>query len=826
MPSGTPARKRLSRLRLSSFAALLLAAPSLQAGEPPQPAAAAVKFFEERVRPVLAENCQECHGAQKQKGGLRLDSRAALLRGGDSGPAVLPGKPDNSLLIQAVRRGERVQMPPRRTLPPRAVADLAAWVRMGAPWPTDTAAVRNEPASGGPAFTAEEKAFWAFQTPVRPPVPAVRDAAWAHSPIDRFILAGLEAKGLRPAPPADKRTLLRRASFDLIGLPPTPEEINTFLADDTPDAFARVVERLLASPHYGERWGRHWLDVARYADSNGMDENLAYGNAWRYRDYVVAAFNKDKPYDQFVREQIAGDLLPAEGGEAAGLERLIATGFLSLGPKMLAEDDPVKMEMDIIDEQVDTVGRTFLGLTLGCARCHDHKFDPIPTADYYSLAGIFKSTRTMENFRVVARWQERPLGAEEAGRPLRLHEEKISRARAAFDRLQRQAKEDLPLGNALMAQFRAARRRSRVAADLQSLRAEIAGLAKTRPVLPFAMAVSESKPTNLRIHLRGNHLTLGREVPRRFPQVLAGSDQAPVGGKQSGRLELAQWLTRPDHPLTARVLVNRVWHWHFGQGLVPSTDNLGKLGERPSNQPLLDWLAVEFVARGWSVKELHRLILLSNTYQMSSAYDEKAALADPDCRLRWRRARQRLDAESLRDAILAVSGRLDRTMGGSLFTGANRAYVPGYPNSTYAGYTSDRRSLYLPVIRSDLYAVFQAFDFADPSVPNGERATTTVPSQALFMMNGDLVREQTRRLAESLLARPDLDDPGRVRVLYERAFGRPPTSAETARALHFVGRAESQWKMEKLADGGERRRRAWQGLCRVVLSANEFLHVE
>jgi hypothetical protein len=800
----------------SSAAVVLLAVHSLRGAEPPA-TAEGVKFFEERVRPVLAENCQQCHGRQKQKGGLRLDSRAAVLRGGDSGPAIVPGKPDDSLLVQAVRHGERLQMPPKRRLPPRAVADLGAWVGMGAPWPADAT-------TDSPAFAAEEKAFWAFRPPVRAALPAVRDAGWARTPIDRFILARLHVKGLRPAPPADKRTLIRRATFDLTGLPPTPEEIDAFLADDTPDAFARVVERLLVSPHYGERWGRHWLDVARYADSNGMDENLAYGNAWRYRDYVVASFNKDKPYDQFVREQVAGDLLP--GDEAAACERLVATGFLSLGPKMLAEDDPVKMEMDIIDEQVDTVGRTFLGLTLGCARCHDHKFDPIPTADYYSLAGIFKSTRTMEHFRVVARWQERPLAAPEAVRPLRLHEEKIARTRAAIDRLRREADEVGVVGDVLMARARAALRRSRLEADLQRLRAEAAVLEKTKPVPPSAMAVGEGTPTNLRIHLRGNHLTLGREVPRRFPQFLAGTDQVAIGGKQSGRLELAHWLTRPDNPLAARVMVNRVWHWHFGQGLVPSTDNFGRLGDRPTNQPLLDWLAVEFVSRGWSVKELHRLILLSNTYQMSSAYDEKAALADPDVRLRWRWSRQRLDAESLRDALLAVSGRLDRTVGGSLFTGANRAYVPGYPNTTYAGYGSDRRSLYLPVIRSDLYAAFGAFDFADPSVPNGERALTTVPSQALFMMNGDLVRDLTRHLAGVLLGRPDLDDAGRVRLLHERAFGRPPTSAETARALHFIQRAESQWQVEKVADAGERRRRAWQGLCRVLLSANEFLYVE
>ncbi len=721
------------------------------------------RFFETRVRPVLVERCFGCHGPEsKMRGGLRVDSREALLKGGGRGPALVPGQPEDSLLVRALRHDGELQMPPRTKLPPREIADLTTWVRLGAPWPGSRAAVVSKAAGDAPAaITPEQRSFWAFQPPRRPALPTVRDAGWVRSPVDAFVLAGLETKGLTPAPAADRRTLIRRATFDLTGLPPTPAEVDAFLADCSPAAFARVVDRLLASPAYGEKWGRHWLDLARYADSNGMDENLAQASAWRYRDYVIRAFNTDTPFDRFVREQLAGDLLP---GPTA--EQIVATGFLSLGPKMLAEDDPVKMEMDIVDEQVDTIGRTFLGLTLGCARCHDHKFDPVPTADYYALAGIFKSTRTMDHFKVVARWHERPLDSKPPAPP-----------------------------------------------------------GKDEPERPAAMAVEDGAVTDLRVHLRGSHLTLGRTVPRGFPRVLAGDRQPSLPPRQSGRLQLAEWLTRPDHPLTARVLVNRVWQWHTGHGLVRTPDNFGRLGERPDNQPLLDWLALRFVADGWSVKKLHRRIMLSSTYQIGSAYDDRAAQVDPENRLRWRWDRRRLDAEEVRDALLAVGGTLDRTAGGSLLEGKNRTYVIGYPNARYARYDSHRRSVYLPVLRSDLYAVFQAFDFADPSTSSGRRPTTTVAPQALFMLNDKLVREQAGALAQDLLARADRDDAGRIRLAYERAYARPPRDAETARALAFA-RAEEQSLAGAVGDPAERRRRAWESLCWALLAANEFLYVD
>jgi hypothetical protein len=809
------------------LAAFVVLSAALPAAAPED--AAGAKFFEERVRPVLVENCRQCHGPEKHRGGLRLDSREAALRGGDSGAVIHPGRPEESLLIQAVRHGERIQMPPKKKLPQRVVADLATWVRMGAPWPTASAETTPPP---------KDTEFWAFRPPVRRPFPAIRDAAWALSPVDRFVLAGIEAKGLHPAPQADKRALLRRVTFDLIGLPPAPEEMEQFLHDDAPDAFSRVVERLLTSPAYGEKWGRHWLDVARYADSNGMDENLAQANAWRYRDWVIRAFNHDMPYDQFVREQVAGDLLPAKD-TAEEHDHLVATGFLCLGPKMLAEDDPVKMEMDIIDEQVDTIGRTFLGMTLGCARCHDHKFDPIMMADYYGLAGIFKSTRSMEHFRVVARWFERPLLTADLQRQVKEHDEKVARLRGEIDRQVREAKEKTPHPQPLSRKGRGEKERNDTAkadpeaafpaetrAALAKLRGELATHEKSRPDVPRTMAVTEGTVADLRIHLRGNHLTLGREVPRRFPEVMRTAVTRAVGRKQSGRLELAQWLTQSEHPLTARVLVNRVWHWHFGQGIVRSTDNFGNLGDRPDNQPLLDWLAVEFVRRGWSIKELHRLIVLSRTYQMSSTRDEHAALIDPENRLLSYRPRRRLEAEELRDALLAVSGRLDRTMRGSLLQTPNFQYVASTFSVNSTNYATNRRSVYLPVVRSALYDPFQVFDFPDPSTANGQRVSTTVAAQALFLMNGDLVREQTRHMAVALLGRSDLDDPARVNAAYLRAFDRKASGAEVSRSLDFVRRLESQWESEKVVDAAERRIRAWQGLCRVLVSTNEFLYVE
>ena len=553
-------------------------------------------------------------------------------------------------------------MPPKGRLNDAEMAELTEWVRTGAVWPES----RTTSATGSPASrtTKGPAAFWAFQAPRDPAPPEVQAVDWPCSPLDRFILAALERKGLAPASPADKRTLIRRATFDLTGLPPTPEEVDVVPRRRlVRRPSQRVVDRLLASPRYGERWGRHWLDLARYADSNGMDENVAYANAFRYRDYVIHAFNADKPYDQFVKEQIAGDLLARTGDDRLNHERLTATGFLVIGPKMLAEDDPVKMEMDIIDEQVDTVGRVFMGLTIGCARCHDHKFDPIPTADYYALAGIFKSTRSMQNHKVVAMWNERPLGTEAQRAAFEVHEREVNRRTAEIKARVDEAKAALTRNGRALSENPEADFPPETVDELRRLRKDLAEFEKKAPPLRKVMSVEEQAITNLRVHIRGNHLTLGEEVPRRFPRILAGADQTPIDASRSGRLELASWLAQPDHPLTARVMVNRIWLWHFGDGLVRSPDNFGRLGDRPVHPELLDWLAHRFVESGWSIKAMHRLIMLSSTYQMSTRYDSQAALVDPENRLHWRMSRRRLEAEAIRDAILAVSGELDRDDG-------------------------------------------------------------------------------------------------------------------------------------------------------------------
>ncbi len=819
-------------------------APTLdhsQADEPPNPAAADVAFFESRVRPVLIEKCQGCHGPEKQKGGLRLDGRDAVMRGGDSGSALDPEQPEEGLLFRAVSYQDDLKMPPKGKLRDDEIAAIRRWVAKGAPWPGNRPIAEKaradppQPQADGTGFREEERAFWAFQPPASPPVPSVKRTEWTRTPIDAFILSKLEANHLSPAPSADPRTLIRRVTFDLIGLPPTPEETAAFLADPSPDAYPRLVERLLASPHYGERWGRHWLDVARYADSNGMDENLAFAHAWRYRDYVVEAFNRDLPFDAFIREQIAGDVLPPSGNAARDRQRLAATGFLVLGPKMLAEDDPMKMEMDIVDEQVDSVGKAFLGLTLGCARCHDHKFDPIRMSDYYGLAGIFKSTRTMEHYRVVAHWNERPLADPSEAADLERAREQIKKKKAEIDQAVSRANE------AILAAMRGDGSKHEpklpekpenlypeaVKASLARLRGELSKLEAACPKYPTAMAVSEREAVDLPIHIRGSHLTLGQVVPRSFPAVLRGQDPPKIGKDRSGRLDLAVWLARPDNPLTARVIANRVWLWHFGEGLVRSVDNFGRLGERPTHPELLDWLATRLVAGGWSLKGLHRDIVLSSTYQMSTAANPQAAATDPENHLLSHRSRRRLEAEEVRDTILMASGQLDRSMGGSLLRSGNREYVAGTASVNSTNYQSLRRSIYLPVIRSALYEVFQAFDFADPSTGAGRRDTTTVAPQALCLMNSELVQQASESMAETLRREAGPDEGSMLRRAYAKTLGRAPNADELARARSFMDAYEKALASEPQPEGPrDTRQAAWQAFCRVLLGTSELIFVD
>ena len=1191
------------RVLLPALLTLLLPGPPCAAEERE---AAALAFFEQRIRPLLIERCHKCHGASKQRSKLRLDSLHAALRGGESGPAIVPGSPEKSRLIHAIQYREKLKMPPKKKLSDREIADLVSWVKMGAPW---TGAEAGNPASeeGKKEPSRGADNFWAFQPLKRTKPPAVRNQAWAHSAIDQFILGALDEKGIEPSPPAPPEKLIRRIYFDLTGLPPSPREVREFLADSSAENYEKIVDRLLSSPRYGERWGRHWLDIARYADSNGLDENIAYIQAWRYRDWVIDSFNRDKPYDEFLREQIAGDLVGvAPPGD--DYESKVATGFLSIGPKMLAEDDGRKMELDIIDEQVDTVGRVFMGLTLGCARCHDHKFDPISIRDYYSMASIFKSTKTMENFKVVAVWHEYELptgaqvelqkvveakqreidsrrkvaeaevekalkntlapylkgawellrfpplvpdkpgeavaaklpAAELPGRGILVEMEKFQRkerdlvidttgygkgigvllsrenAAAEFDldipsqgiyqldvrhaaaesrpvivtvngdrkipgvagavtgtwypdtqkwfpaatvrlsqglnvlrferfggpiphldkfflskveattrpgspaaasnppavfemeaavktsgdlviqrdgngknigiitsrgdaaaefeldtpesgyrilRIRHAAKESRPVriflngklatsacqqvtggwepdhqrwftqgilflpagknrlriekkdgtlphldkfsiqriepggapakgqalyrdaaeiarslglraelirawktiisgnpalaekldgaaraglawedlgkhlgekllaettarsGDALNAAFPG---KKRDALFSMAARKEIEGLEKVREDAKKkisgklkVMGVREGKAEDLKVHLRGNYLTLGEQVKKGFPGVLTAFSKPEIKSA-SGRLELVRWLSDPKHPLTGRVMANRVWRWHFGRGIVKSPDNFGRLGSLPSNQGLLDWLAARLIDDGWSIKRLHREILTSSTYRMSSAFNPVAARVDPANTLRWRWSRRRLEAEAIRDSLLELGGQLDLKMGGQLLGVKDRAYVTGTASKQNT-YDAPRRSISLPVLRSAVYDVLQSFDFPDPSVINGDRSTTTIPSQALVLMNSSLMGQAAKGLAQRILDSGTADDLALVRGIYGSILGRPPSGSEESRWITALSTLEDRYSK---AGEKEARRSAWRSFARVLLSSNEFIYVE
>ena len=857
-----------------------------------------VEFFEQKVRPLLADKCYSCHSAEAQKNkklkaGLLLDTRAATLTGGDSGPALVPGKPDESLLIKAVRYTDSdLKMPPKTKLSDAEIRVLEEWVKLGAPDPRrddgGSTAIKPQPVD-----IAAGRQHWSMQ-PVRDPVPPkfTDDSSLdLQSDLDRFVREPQQARGLKPPRRADKRTLIRRATYDLTGLPPTPAEIDAFLADTSPQAFEKVIDRLLASPRYGERWGRHWLDVVRYADSNGLDENVCHGNAWRYRDYVIAAFNEDKPFDQFVMEQIAGDLMGEEKGlgpRAKGQEAetspalvipnpqseirnpksLTALGFLAMGPKVLAEVDKTKMEMDIIDEQIDTIGRAMLGLTLGCARCHDHKFDPITMADYYGLAGIFKSTRTMEDFKTIAKWWENPVPTPQDLAKKAEHEKEVAAKKVTIQARVDKANADLleklktaaekaaaaphPPSSGVPEGPRAnngeAPKTDAVAdnaitrtanpappatiklpdkpedhyeagtkEELKKLREELAKFEKDKPELPAVMGVTEGKPTDLAIHVRGSHLTLGKVVPRQFPVVISGDKQQPISADRSGRLELARWIASKDNPLTARVMVNRVWRWHFGRGIVRTPDNFGKLGEAPTHPQLIDWLASRFIEDGWSVKKLHKRIMLSHTYQQSSEHDAEAARLDPDNRLYSRAPIRRLEAEAIRDAILFVSGRLDPTMTGPAITHVrNREFLFDHTSKDGTKYDTTRRSVYLPVVRNHLYDFFELFDFPDSATPQGDRPTTTIAPQALLALNSPLIWESAGKMADGIIAG---SDEVVLHKLFVTLIGRPPTALETRRNEAWINHV-------KLGAGDKSaHKRAWQTYIQTLLVSNEFMYV-
>lgn len=782
---------------------------------------AANDYFERFVRPLLSTHCLECHSAQSDSpgGNLRLDDATGWQTGGDLGPAIIPGNAADSLFMQAIRYSHAtIQMPPDGRLAESDIKILERWIADGAFDPRDASA----PTPPARKLDLQEgRSHWAFQpiSPVAIPEVDTRGEKWAINPIDRFVWAAYAQNQLTPVPAAKRVDLLRRAAIDLTGLPPSYDEVQEFLQDHRPDAWDRQVDRLLASPQYGQRWGRHWLDLARYADSNGMDENIAHGNAWRYRDYIVQSFNDDKPFDQLTIEQIAGDQLPATDDEATRIARITATGYLTIGPKVLAEVDKTKMEMDIIDEQIDTLGRTFMAMTFGCARCHDHKFDPIRTADYYAMAGVFKSTKTMEDFKTIAKWNETSIATQQQLAEHAAATALVEQAKQAVQQFINEANAALLASKetgATLPENPEAEYPAETLAKLNTLRDQQKQAEAALPELPTAMAVVDyPEAINLPIHIRGNHLTLGEMVPRGLPAVFFPSlELQPIEHQQSGREDLARWLVDGTNPLTPRVLVNRLWLWHFGRGIVNTPDNFGLTGELPTNGPLLDWLANELVQSQWSIKHLQRLILTSQTYQLSSQANSANTQIDPQNRFFWRSEVRRYDAETIRDSMLSVSGLIDLRMGGTHLHVKNREFFFDHTSKDTTRYDFNRRSIYLPVVRNNLYDLFQLFDYPDPSVASSERVTSTIASQALLMLNSDFTIQAAESLATRLLTQFPDDDLSRLSSLYQQAFSREPTESERQRDLKFLSHAQNS------AD----HRQAWILICQAALVSNEFLH--
>ncbi len=729
--------RRLLQTTLFLLGCIVPALPSHAA----DPTKAELDFFENKIRPVLVNRCYKCHSTEgeKLKGNLSVQYREALLTGGSSGPAIVPGKPEGSLLIAAIRHAdEDLKMPPKgEKLSDVEINDFETWVKMGAPDPRKADALKET------TWGKSMRDHWAFQPIKQPPVPEVKNKNWARTPIDSFIVQKLEQSGMKPSAPAEKRTLIRRATFDLHGLPPTQAEVNKFLADSSPDAFSKVVDRLLSSPLYGERWGRYWLDVARYSDTKGdiaknrQDEN--YPNAWTYRDYVIQSFNQDKPFNKFIIEQIAADKL------TLGTNRwtLAALGFLTLGDRFNNN------KHDIINDRIDVVTKGLMGLTVTCARCHDHKFDPVSQRDYYALHGVFSSTQEPEIGPALLPIQQTA--------EYKDYESKLAAIAKEAEDLRKQ---------------RGRRSKEQLKEEL-NLRKSYAKLEMHHDAAPPRAHVlfDEPKPRDSKLFIRGEAGNPGPVVPRRFLEIFSGTNAVFKQG--SGRYELAMSIVHTNNPLTSRTLVNRVWMHHFGEGFVPTPDDLGNQSSPPSHPDLLDYLSSQFMASGWSLKKLHRDIMLSSAYQQSSANNPQYAEKDPDNRLLWRANIRRLDLEAVRDSILAIGGNLDVTSGGRPVNLGEAPY-------------SKRRTVYGFVDRRNLPEIYTQFDFANPDISTSKRYQTIVPQQALFMMNSPLVIEQARNIVvredfENLSA-PD----ARIRLLYSLIYQRMPTDSEIRLGLQFI----------------------------------------
>ena len=785
--------------------------------------AANLAHFEKKIRPVLVAQCYSCHAADSKgiKGGLVLDTREGIRRGGDSGPAVVPGDVKASLLIAAIRHEGGLEMPPKQKLTDDQIADFVSWIEAGAIDPRDGAAAKTTSAID----IEKGREFWAFQRPVKPVLPTVNDPSWPLTDIDRFVRAAQEKNGVTVVADADPQTLVRRLYFDLIGLPPTPDEVREFVRDWQSDAqrtLETTADRLLDSSHFGERWGRHWLDVARYAESSGKETSFSYPQAWRYRDYVIYSFNADVPFDRFIREQLAGDLLPAKD-DIQRAEQVVATGFLAIGPKSHIERNKKQFEMDLVDEQIDAVSQAYLGLTIACARCHDHKFDPIPQTDYYALAGIFRSTETLYGTIPVIQNNNPsdllmlPQGAGmTAGVPPLSSPER--------ERLEEQIA-DLRAKRAELAKNKqfASLEFVQNGILLNTLEAKLNAYEFDGRPKVLAMGVRDrSTAKDSELFVRGEIEKPGPMVPRGFVRVLCGSS-APTVSSGSGRLELADWIASADNPLTARVFVNRVWLNLFGRGLVPTPDNLGVSGQAPSHPELLDHLAVTFVEDGWSPKKLIRRIVVSRVYRLDATFVDANFEKDPDNVWLWRMSPRRLDAEAIRDAMLATAGRLDlKPPVGSAVAIGGEGYTGGMERrGQLFEQRFNYRSVYLPAIRGRVFESLAEFDGVDGSVVTGQRSETTVPSQSLYLLNSPYVLGLASSAAQRLLK--DAGDPGkRIDLAFQRWFSRTPTDTERNAALAFLDRYRDKAKGDGRVAGGPEVA-AWIAFCQSLWASGEFL---
>jgi len=801
-----------------------------------------IAFFEKSVRPLFAKHCYKCHSSSKgeDKGGLVLDSQAGWMDGGDSGPAIIPGKITESILIEAIEQKDPdFAMPPKYKLSSSEIENLKKWVSMGAPDPRDGTPVKPAPSK---INIAEGRKFWSFQPARSSTLPNVKDKNWVNDPIDRYILDKQASKKLVPVADADRATLIRRVTYDVVGLPPTPQEIRDFVNDPATVqvALEKVVNRLLDSKHFGERWGRHWLDIVRYGESVGRTRNYPFPFAWKYRDYVIDSFNNDKPYNQFVIEQLAGDLLESKDN-AQSDEQHVATGFLAMGSMDLNERDKEKFQLDVIDDQIDVTGRAFMALTTGCARCHDHKFDPIPTTDYYAMAGIFKSTNTLSGYgsrqgggnklnrntlislsnnRVTTVATKPVKPSQPSAREIKLQGQiaKLKKeVKPLTDKLKTFRKKSASKQKKASAneqkQFNPQRTQQRIKQirnQVKRLEKQIGNLSNDRnnePIISGNLAMGDRDAQNVskcKVRIRGDVDNRGAEVPRGVPQVLTDGTQPELPAKSSGRLEFALWMTEPSHPLTSRVMVNRVWHHLFGKGIVRTVDNFGHSGERPSHRKLLDHLALRFTGdMNWSIKNLIRTIVMSHSYRLASQHSENNYAVDPDNTLLWRANVRRLEAEALRDAMMSVAGTLNIDPAkGSLVQNLKAGEV-GKNGGIQFLKSFNHRSVYLPIVRNYVPEFLQIFDFAEPSSVIGRRDVTTVSTQALFLLNDKFVIDQSNATAKRLLSDERLENQEeRIAGAYLLAFGRAPSGSELSELRKFLDEAIKNGQTPEVAFSG------------------------